>query len=216
MKQRTENHERIDRYALPPWLNITASDENHSHLRNRQNATLQKAFWVAPSADVIGDVQFSEHVSVWFNSVLRADVNYIRIGAQTNVQDGTIIHVTNNNPCHIGRAVTIGHRAVIHGCTIEDNVLIGMGAIVLTGAIIGKGAVIAAGAVVREGENVAPFTLMGGVPARVLRSALPIQATLKDHESWAQKYVALAERYLDKDVRYKFPNPHSNRPPKSD
>jgi carbonic anhydrase/acetyltransferase-like protein (isoleucine patch superfamily) len=126
--------------------------------------------WIAPSADVIGDVTVGPNASVWHQCVLRGDIAPIRIGAESNVQDLTMVHVDIDRPCHVGDRVGIGHRAIIHGCDIEDDCLIGMGAIVLSNASIGAGSVIAAGAVVREGMRVPPNSLVVGVPGRVIRS----------------------------------------------
>lgn len=128
-----------------------------------------KTAWVAPSADLIGDVRLGEHVGIWYQCVLRGDIASIRIGDETNVQDLTMVHVDTDTPCVIGSRVGIGHRAIIHGCTIEDDCLIGMGAIVLSHAVIGRGSVVAAGAVVPEGKVVPPGSLVVGIPGRMLR-----------------------------------------------
>ena len=132
--------------------------------------TVDSTAWIAPSADVTGDVTLGPNASVWYQCVLRGDIAPIRIGAETNVQDLTMVHVDVDRPCHIGARVGIGHRAIIHGCDIEDDCLIGMGAIVLSNAVIGAGSVIAAGAVVREGMRVPPGSLVVGVPGRVVRA----------------------------------------------
>lgn len=123
--------------------------------------------WIAETAVVRGNVTVGEHVSIWFGAVIRGDEAPVTIGANSNVQDGAVLHVSESFPCVIGPNVTIGHRAVVHGCTVEEGALIGMGAIVLDGAHIGAGAVIAAGAVVAPGMQVPPQTLVLGVPARV-------------------------------------------------
>lgn len=125
--------------------------------------------WVHPAATVIGDVTLGEDVSVWPGTVLRGDRDEIVIGAETNVQDGAVLHCDPGLPCRIGARVTIGHRAVVHGCTIEDGALIGIGAIVLNGALVGAGSLVAAGAVVGEGQVIPPDSLVVGVPARVLK-----------------------------------------------
>lgn len=125
--------------------------------------------WVAPTADVVGDVTLGEHASVWYGCVLRGDMAPIRLGAETNVQDLTVVHVDEGLPCIVGDRVGIGHRAILHGCRIGDDCLIGMGAIVLSSALIGPGSVVAAGAVVREGADVPPGSLVVGVPGRVVR-----------------------------------------------
>jgi carbonic anhydrase/acetyltransferase-like protein (isoleucine patch superfamily) len=126
--------------------------------------------FVDDSAQVIGDVQIGPESSVWMNAVIRGDVNDIRIGARTNVQDGTVVHVMHDtHPTRIGDDVTIGHSAVVHGCTVEDRVLIGMGAILLNGAVVGHDSIVAAGALVAEDMVVPPRSLVMGVPARVRR-----------------------------------------------
>ncbi len=147
--------------------------------------------FVAPGAQVMGDVRLGEQASIWYNAVARGDINYIEIGARSNIQDGCILHVTNAQPCLIGADVTVGHAANLHACTIADGCLIGIGAIVLSGAHIGRGCIIGAGAVVRENETIAAFSLVVGVPARLVRS-LPDE-TYQQHCQWAQKYVALAQ-----------------------
>ena len=126
--------------------------------------------WIAPTASVTGDVTLGPEASVWYQCVLRGDIAPIRIGAESNVQDLTMVHVDIDRPCHIGNRVGIGHRVIIHGCDIEDDCLIGMGAIVLSHAVIGAGSVIAAGAVVREGTRVPPGSLVVGVPGLVVRT----------------------------------------------
>ncbi|MFQ5745915.1 MAG: gamma carbonic anhydrase family protein [Gemmatimonadota bacterium] len=125
--------------------------------------------WVAPTAVVVGDVTVAERASVWHGCVLRGDIAPILIGEDTNVQDLTVVHVDVGQPAIVGARVGIGHRAVIHGCEIEDDCLIGMGAIVLSGARIGQGSLVAAGAVVTEGMDVPAGRLVAGVPARVVR-----------------------------------------------
>lgn len=125
--------------------------------------------FVAPGAMLIGDVTIGEESSVWFNCVLRGDLEPIRIGCRTNIQDGAIIHMDREIPCLIGDDVTIGHGAILHSCTIGNEALIGMGAILLTGSVIGERAIVAAGALVREGQEIPPGALAMGVPAKILR-----------------------------------------------
>ena len=147
--------------------------------------------WVAPSADVIGRVKIGPGSSVWFGAVVRGDVNEITIGRSTNVQDGCVVHVDRGHPTEIGDYVTIGHRAVVHSCTIGDRVLIGMGAIVLDGARIGDGALIGAGAVVTPGTEIPPGALALGAPARVVRDLGPDNAAKQ--QEWAEGYQKLWE-----------------------
>lgn len=130
---------------------------------------LDETAWVAPNAAVIGRVTLSPKSSVWYGATLRAEVEPIRIGAGSNIQDGVTIHVDPGFPATIGADVSVGHNAVLHGCTIEDGCLIGMGAVVLNGAKIGRGSLVAAGAVVAQGVEVPPGSLVAGVPGKVRR-----------------------------------------------
>jgi carbonic anhydrase/acetyltransferase-like protein (isoleucine patch superfamily) len=126
--------------------------------------------FVDASAQVIGDVAIGAHSSVWMNVVIRGDVNAIRIGQRSNVQDGTVVHVMHDtHPTTIGDDVTVGHGAIVHGCTISSRVLVGMGAIVLNGAVVGEDSIVAAGSLVPEGAVIAPRSLVMGTPARFKR-----------------------------------------------
>lgn len=126
--------------------------------------------YLADNATVVGDVTLGRNCTVWFNAVLRGDVNSIRIGDQTNIQDGAVIHCTYQKAATtIGSRVSIGHKAIVHGCTVEDDVLIGMGAIVMDQAVVGAGCIIAAGAVVLENTQCEPGYLYAGVPARKIK-----------------------------------------------
>jgi carbonic anhydrase/acetyltransferase-like protein (isoleucine patch superfamily) len=127
---------------------------------------IDKNAWVGHGACIVGDVRIAEGTGIWYNCVLRADISYIEIGKDTNIQDGSICHVDTEKPLIIGNRVTVGHGAILHACTIEDDVLIGMGAIILSGAIIKTGAVIGAGAVVAENTVVESNILSAGVPAK--------------------------------------------------
>lgn len=152
--------------------------------------------WVHPAATVIGDVTLGDDASVWPAAVIRGDRDAITIGAETNVQDGAVLHCDPGLPLEIGARVTIGHRAVVHGCTIEDGALIGIGAIVLNGARIGAGSLIAAGAVVAERQEIPPHSLVVGVPAKVLR---PLNEDQRQRvERGYATYVALKELYRAK------------------
>jgi carbonic anhydrase/acetyltransferase-like protein (isoleucine patch superfamily) len=131
---------------------------------------IHPSVFIASGARIIGDVEIGEAASVWFNVVIRGDVHFIRIGRRTNIQDLTMCHVTHKrHPLVIGDDVTVGHSAVLHGCTVEDRVLIGMGAKVLDRAVVGSNSLVGAGSVVREGFQVPEGTLVAGVPARVVR-----------------------------------------------
>jgi carbonic anhydrase/acetyltransferase-like protein (isoleucine patch superfamily) len=151
--------------------------------------------WVAPGAVIVGDVTLGADVGIWYGCVLRADVNAIRIGARSNVQDGSVLHVTRDRfNTEVGQEVTIGHRAVVHGCTVGDGALIGIGAIVLDGAVVGEGALVGAGAVVTPGKVIPPNTLVVGTPARVVRTL--DNDELEQQKSRALHYVELAHAHL--------------------
>ncbi|KHL12506.1 carbonic anhydrase/acetyltransferase-like protein (isoleucine patch superfamily) [Mumia flava] len=131
--------------------------------------TIDPDSFVAPTAVLCGDVHLGPQASVWYNAVLRADNERITIGAGSNVQDGCVFHVDTGKPVHVGERVSVGHRAVLHGCTVEDDALIGMGAVVLNGAHIGAGSMVAAGAVVLQDTVVPPGSLVAGIPGKVRR-----------------------------------------------
>lgn len=137
--------------------------------KNIAPAMDSKSF-AADNACVIGAVTLKEFASIWFNTVVRGDVNNIEIGRYSNVQDNSVVHVADNYPTIIGDFVTIGHSATIHGCIIEDHCLIGMGAIVLNGARVGQGSIIAAGAVVKERQVIPPHSLVVGIPGKIIKS----------------------------------------------
>ncbi len=151
---------------------------------------ISESAWVAPGAKIVGDVHIGERASVWYNATIRGDLAPIRIGDDTNIQDNAVLHVDVNTPLTIGRAVTVGHQAILHGCTIRDGALIGMGATVLNGAVIGEEAIVGAGALVTEGFEVPPGTLALGVPARVVRPLTPDERLAG--RAGAEHYVALA------------------------
>lgn len=151
--------------------------------------------FIDDSAQVIGDVEIGEHSSVWMCVVIRGDVNRIRIGNRSNVQDGTIVHVMKDtHPAVIGNDVTIGHAAVVHGCTIEDRCLIGMGAILLNGVVVGGGSIVAAGTLLPEGTHVPPRSLVMGSPGKVRRTLS--DADLDEIQMYADRYVAYRLDYM--------------------
>lgn len=150
--------------------------------------------WIAENAVIIGDVEIGPRSSIWYNVVVRGDTNYIRIAEETNIQDGTIVHVeTAGGPCVIGNRVTIGHQAVVHGCTVEDDALIGISATVLSYSKIGKESVIAAGALIKEGQVVPPRTMMVGVPAK--EKGLVSDEMLSRMKIGTAHYVELSQEY---------------------
>lgn len=153
--------------------------------------------FIAPNATIVGDVIMGNEGSVWFNAVVRGDVNSIRMGNKVNIQDGAVLHCTyKRTKTIIGNNVSIGHNAIVHGCTIEDNVLIGMGAIVMDNAVIGSNSIIAAGAVVLEGTEVPSGTIYAGVPAKKVKDIDPSQIH-GEIDRIANNYVRYADWFRD-------------------
>ncbi|MFP4330644.1 MAG: gamma carbonic anhydrase family protein [Spirochaetaceae bacterium] len=153
-----------------------------------KRAEIDPTVFLADGVRIVGEVSIGPESSIWYNSVIRGDVHYVRIGRATNIQDLSMLHVTHDtHPLEIGDEVTVGHKAILHGCTVESRCLIGMGAVVLDGAVVEEGAMVAAGAVVPPGMRVATGTLVAGVPAKVIR-----ELSLSEKES----FLPSAERYL--------------------
>jgi carbonic anhydrase/acetyltransferase-like protein (isoleucine patch superfamily) len=150
-------------------------------------------YWVAPSATVLGDVVLEEDVSVWFGAVLRGDCERIHVGRGSNIQDGSVLHADHGIPLRIGRNVTVGHQCMLHGCTVGDGALIGIGAVVLNGAVIGEGSLVGAKSLVPEGKEYPPGSLILGSPARVVRGLTPEQQAMIAHG---------AEHYRDNWKRF--------------
>ncbi|MGH1335660.1 MAG: gamma carbonic anhydrase family protein [Aureispira sp.] len=155
--------------------------------------------YLAENATIIGDVEMGDHCSVWFQAVIRGDVNRIKIGDRVNIQDAAIVHCTYERaPTTIGNDVSIGHRAIVHGCTIHDHVLIGMGAMVMDHAVLPSYCLIAAGAVVLENSVLEPYSIYAGVPARKVKELSPAQ--LEDNiERIAQNYIKYASWYQEEE-----------------
>jgi carbonic anhydrase/acetyltransferase-like protein (isoleucine patch superfamily) len=170
---------RLDRYLQrPPSLHPTA--------------------WIAPNATIIGDVTLEEESSVWYGAVLRGDINRIVIGPRSNVQDGSVVHLADDFPTLVGELVTVGHKAILHACTVADEVLIGMGAIVLDGAEIGARSIIGAGALVTGRMKIPPGSLVLGSPAKIVRTlTLDEQAGTR---VWAEKYVAVSRAFRERGI----------------
>ncbi len=168
------------------------------------NPDLDSKTFIADGGRVIGAVKMKEFSSVWFNTVVRGDVNHIEIGSYSNVQDNSVVHVADDNPTIIGDFVTIGHGCIIHGCIIEEHCLVGMGAVILNGAVVGKGSIIAAGAVIKERQIIPPYSLVIGLPAKVVKTIpeewdkIHAQA-VKYKTLWTERYGILpdagGERY---------------------
>ena len=148
--------------------------------------------YLAENATVVGEVQMGDDCSVWFNTVIRGDVHYIKIGNKVNIQDGAVIHCTYQKaPTNVGNNVSIGHNALVHGCTIHDNVLVGMGAIVMDGVVVESNSIIAAGAVVLEGTHIESGSIYAGVPAKKVKE-LSEEQTERLVEGIADNYVMYA------------------------
>jgi carbonic anhydrase/acetyltransferase-like protein (isoleucine patch superfamily) len=179
--------------VMPQWLTILLATNNLLDVQFHPELIDPEAF-IAPGSVVCGQVILGSLASIWFGAVVRGDTATIRIGDSSNIQDLCVVHADPGFPCTIGCRVTLGHGAIVHGATIEDDVLIGIRAVVLNGAIIGKGSIVAAGAIVTEGTVIAPGQLVMGTPARVVRAC-----TLKDEERIAHA----AEHYVDAANAYR-------------
>lgn len=164
------------------------------HPYRGKTPTVAPDAWVAPSADLVGDVTLEAGASVWFNVTVRADMAPVRIGKRSNVQDNCVIHTDAGEPTILGHDVTLGHGAIVHSSVIGDNVLIGMGAVLVGGNRVGDGTVVGAGAVLPTGMEVAAHKLVVGVPAKVVRDAVP------DDERWT---VDAARHYVDLSTEYR-------------
>jgi len=156
----------------------------------RAKPKLGAGVYIAKSAAVLGDVRIGDYSSVWYNATVRGDINYIEIGQHTNIQDNAVLHLADEFPCVVGDYVTVGHSAVVHACTIGNEVLIGMGAIVLDGAVVGEQCLIGAKALVTQGTKIPAGSMVLGAPAKVVR-----ELTAKERAGlklWAEKYVGNA------------------------
>ena len=179
--------------ALPCYM-----DELKQRLDRFMGKTpvLGREVYLAPGAVVVGDVTLGDNASVWFNAVLRGDIERIVIGHHTNVQDNAVLHLSDTFPCIVGNYVTIGHGAIVHACTVGDETLIGMGATLLDGSIIGRQCIVGANALVSEGRQFPDGSLILGMPARVVRELSPEErAGLKEH---AEKYTQMARYFLNR------------------
>lgn len=168
---------------MPPAENATILDVNGKHPHMGKNCFL------APNCTIVGDVTMGDECSVWFNAVVRGDVHYIKIGHRVNVQDNATLHCTyQKHPLNIGNEVSIGHNAIVHGCTLHDKVLVGMGAIIMDGCVVESNSIIAAGAVVLEGTHIPSGTIYAGVPAKKVKDITP-ELTAGEIERIAKNYV---------------------------
>ncbi len=164
----------------------------HSYLEYQPK--ISDSAFIAPGARVIGRVELGENVGIWYNTVVRGDVDIVKIGPRTNIQDACVLHEDKGAPLIIGAGVTVGHKALLHGCTIEDGAFIGMGAIILSRAKIGAGALVGAGSLVLQDQEIPPGMLALGSPAKVIR-----ELSEKEKESFRE----MAERYMQRAREYK-------------
>jgi carbonic anhydrase/acetyltransferase-like protein (isoleucine patch superfamily) len=153
----------------------------------RKRPALGRGVYIASGAVVLGDVTLGDYSSVWYNAVLRGDINRIVVGHHSNIQDGAVLHLADEYPCRLGHYVTVGHAAVVHACSVGDEVLVGMGAVILDGAVVGAQSIIGAGALVTQGARIPAGSLVLGAPAKVLRALTPHER--RAIKSWAVKYV---------------------------
>jgi carbonic anhydrase/acetyltransferase-like protein (isoleucine patch superfamily) len=167
------------------------------HVYQGVSPTLGRRVFIAEGAQVIGRVTLGEQANIWFNAVLRADIEAITVGARTNVQDNSTVHVDYGRGTIIGEDVTIGHGVTVHGCTIESQVLVGMNAVLLTGCTIGWGSIVGAHALVTEGKVIPPRSLVLGSPGRVIRTITDEE--LRELLQSAEEYVKTAANYLPDD-----------------
>ena len=168
-----------------------------------QQPVLGQGVYIARTAVVLGDVTLGDHASVWYNAVVRGDINRIVIGDRTNIQDNAVLHLADEFPCLLGRLVTVGHSAIVHACTVQDEVLIGMGATLLDGAVIGAQSIIGANALVTQGTHIPEGSLVVGAPARIARALSAQERAGIRH--WAEKYVANAAYCLEHSIQVGAP-----------
>lgn len=180
--------------SLPPAPNVAYPDEHWDWRAINGQPQIDPTAWVAKDAVVVGRVRLKAHSSIWYGCILRGDQTWIEVGEETNVQDGSILHVEQDRPCILGNRVTLGHRAIVHGSTVGDGALIGIGATVLSRCEIGEGALIAAGAVVLENTVVPPHTLWAGCPARQLKELTPSQQ---------ERLAATYRHYVNNSAAYR-------------
>ena len=155
--------------------------------------SIPHASFIAPNATILGDIEICEDVSVWYGAVIRADKARITVGAGSNIQDNCVVHTSSGHPVMVGKHVSVGHGAILHGCSIGDEVLVGMGAIILNGAEIGEGSIIGAGALISEGKKIPPGSLVLGLPGKVVREVTEDERTGTIRN--ATEYITLARRH---------------------
>jgi carbonic anhydrase/acetyltransferase-like protein (isoleucine patch superfamily) len=164
----------------------------------RARPSLGEGVYIAKNATVLGDVTLGDYSSVWCNAVLRGDINRIVIGHHSNIQDNAVLHLADDYGCILGNYVTVGHSAIVHACTVQDEVLVGMGSVILDGAVLGAQSIIGARALVPQGAQIPPGSMVLGVPGKVVRAlSAEERAALK---GWAEKYVGVAAYYLKHQI----------------
>jgi gamma-carbonic anhydrase len=168
-----------------------------------KGSTLGRQVYIARGAVVVGDVTLGDHSSVWYNAVLRGDINRIVVGHHTNIQDNAVLHLSDVLPCVLGSHVTVGHSAIVHACTVEDEVLVGMGATILDGAVIGAQSLIGARALVTQDTRIPAGSLVLGMPAKVVRPLTPEERG--NIKSLAEKYAASAAYCLEHQINCSQP-----------
>jgi gamma-carbonic anhydrase len=168
-----------------------------------RNPVLGRGVYIARGAAVLGDVTIGDHSSVWYNAVVRGDINRIVIGHHTNIQDNAVLHLADDYPCVIGNYVTVGHSAIVHACTIGNECLVGMGAIVLDGAVVGEQCLVGARALVTQRTEIPAGSLVMGSPAKIVRALTAEERAGLKH--WAEKYVANAAYCLEKKINVGSP-----------
>ena len=157
---------------------------------NNKFPKIEENTYIAPTSSVIGDVMLKSYSSIWFGTVVRADNGSIKIGERTNIQDNSVIHLENDQGVIVGNDVTVGHNVILHGCKVGDGVLVGMGAVIMNGVDIGKGSVIAAGAVIKQNMVIPKYSLVVGVPGKIVKEhSIEVY---DQNVKWAEKYVKLA------------------------
>jgi len=171
----------------------------------RKQPKLGKGVYIATSAIVLGDVKLGDFSSVWYNAVLRGDINRIVVGHHTNIQDNAVLHLADEFPCIVGNYVTVGHSAIVHACKVGNEVLVGMGAVILDGAVVGRQSLIGAKAVVTPGMRIPPGSMVLGTPAKVVRKLTPKERNGLKY--WATKYVANAAYCLKHGINVSGPLP---------
>ena len=171
----------------------------------RARPKLGRDVYIAQGAAVLGDVTLGDYASVWFNAVLRGDINRIEVGHHSNVQDNAVFHLADEYACVLGNYVTVGHGAIVHACTVQDEVLVGMGSTILDGAVIGEQSIIGARALVTQGAQIPPGSLVLGAPAKVVRALTEQERT--GLKRMAEKYVRVAAYYLRHAIAVGWPIP---------